>query len=130
MSGGNYLEFKVKPKYIFLIGQTLIGISAWLTLYIIFLQAASKMSGSQRTKLIPAKVTSKIDSHRPSSGGGIRTTRPASSVGSRSGELGISGVAPPMSSVIVERHQPVSKVNTSNVLSKLYLAFRSCCFKK
>ncbi|XP_048750876.2 centrosomal protein POC5-like [Ostrea edulis] len=71
--------------------------------------AASKMSGSQRTKLIPAKVTSKIDSHRPSSGGGIRTTRPASSVGSRSGELGISGVAPPMSSVIVERHQPVSK---------------------
>jgi hypothetical protein len=76
-----------------------------------YLQAASKVSGSQRAKLIPAKVTSKIDSHRPSSGGGAKTPRPASSIGPRSGELGVNGVAPPMSSVIVERHQPVSKVN-------------------
>nr|XP_022312821.1 centrosomal protein POC5-like isoform X1 [Crassostrea virginica] len=74
--------------------------------------AATKSSGSQKGKLVPAKVTSKIDSHRPSSvpsGGSVRTPRPSSSGGSRPGDQGVNGVAPPMSSIVVERHQPVSK---------------------
>ncbi|XP_062579270.1 centrosomal protein POC5-like [Saccostrea cucullata] len=73
--------------------------------------AATKSSSSQKGKIVPAKVTSKIDSHRPSSGsrGGVKTPRPASSGGSRPTDLGVNGVAPPMSSVIVERHQPVTK---------------------
>lgn len=89
--------------------------------------AASRVTSSQKGKLIPAKVTSKIDSHRPSSAtvGGVRTSRPASSGGSRPGDLGVNGVAPPMSSVIVERHQPVSKETIGKATAVKYPSKKS-----
>ena len=90
------------------------------------MQAATKSSGSQKGKLVPAKVTSKIDSHRPSSvpsGGSVRTPRPSSSGGSRPGDPGVNGVAPPMSSIVVERHQPVSKVNNGRLKITVAMSF-------
>ncbi|KAJ8311394.1 hypothetical protein KUTeg_010749 [Tegillarca granosa] len=69
---------------------------------------ASKSSGSSshKGKVISAKITSKIDTGRPGSGVGS---------GSSGGTL-----APPMSSVMVERHQPVSKQTIGHATAGKY----------
>ena len=58
------------------------------------MQAANKHSTTHKTRVGSAKVSAKVDTGKPS-----QTSR------------GLGGtLAPPMSSVVVERHQPVSKV--------------------
>lgn len=67
-------------------------------LFIVFnQQPAGKTSGGRQPKVIKAKVTAKGEGRCTGLGGG-------------GGSL-----APPMSSVVVERHQPVNKVSSGHL---------------
>ena len=59
---------------------------------------SSKVSSSRPDKHISAKISARSDSAR-----------------SRNSNTGLVGLAPPMSSVIVERHQPVVKVEAVRI---------------
>ena len=68
---------------------------------IIFFTKAGKPV-THKGKASTVRVSAKVDTGRPMSGLG-----------------GGPAVAPPMSSIVVERHQPVNKVGTTGVLCQL-----------